>query len=510
MIYAPSFSTSTGQANPLIGPARSPREIQLDQAIQEGWDRQELIWEQQEEAFNAAYMKRRRDYEKTVWARIAKTLADLGDIITDPATLTRIITNMGFVGFIVNQLPGLIGIAASAVVTSAPGLVQGDDFANAFIAEITRKGEMILKIFGPIFAEKAIQQIYVYVNDPRLQDIKVQVDALKGRGGGYTTKSALRELGVSPTSLARRCREAGGDPAHCRADQFAMAFNAIFSEPLYNSAAWDPKTGNPIRRPAPCLTNEVWIPSGRWDGQRWIPNPAHLHALEIYGDLTPVPEHNDLARAPTWGVCVPKGKRLGRPAGSQPRPGQDSGPREPIIPYDVDDPLQRRQAALEQMRRRAETVEAAGTHPLPVIEALRKQYEIARELESKRPRHRMPRSIPVDVADPVSSTVLQYDPKDPPERRRLALDAMKLRADRVANEGRLPPSVILALRRQYENAVAAETKKQADDAARAADAPLARGNALTKAATIALATSPIWATAGAYYLGRRQRERVRT
>ena len=189
-------------------------------------------------------------------ASTGSILDDIGDFVTDPSNIIRAVSYMGWVGYLASFLPGILSTAAEVTVNTLPGLVRGESFSDAFVAEYSWRLSNVAKYIGNDKADKAItKELPKYTNDPELkQRVNDALKAARAANPNISPTAALEAVGLSPKDLVERCLRQFQSPnpeeraLQCREDTIALALNVLAHENIYDTRLFDPITGKVVPR----------------------------------------------------------------------------------------------------------------------------------------------------------------------------------------------------------------------------------------------------------------------
>lgn len=137
-----------------------------------------------------------------------------------------------------SPIVGAIGPQIASVAWGLPGVLKGDCFSSAYVAEFGHRLKQLADYFGGSagLGDSVAAEVTQLVNDSAffdfLTEAKQQAAAL---GVNVDTKAILRKAGADPNSLAKKF--------NVRADSAANASNLVLCEQIYDTSSFDPASG---------------------------------------------------------------------------------------------------------------------------------------------------------------------------------------------------------------------------------------------------------------------------
>ena len=190
---------------------------------------------------------------------IADVFKDVAQYITEPITdvwnnpkrtILRVVSVMGWPGFLVTFLPGVLGLAAEKALVAFPGLSEGESFTQAFRSEAAWRMKMVERYTLLKAALDYADSIDKAAKNPEViarvgkADFDRLVDDLRSRGftEQAAVEQAIRQLKLTPEDLSGLCAQASGAP--CRQDAVATIVNGLLKRQVYDLGKFDLTTGS--------------------------------------------------------------------------------------------------------------------------------------------------------------------------------------------------------------------------------------------------------------------------
>ena len=175
------------------------------------------------------------DVFKDVAAYLSEPITDVWN--NPKRTILRVVSVMGWPGFLASFLPGALGLAAERALVAFPGLADGESFTHAFRAEAAWRMKMVERY---TFLKAALD--YADAVDKASKSPQLQVQASKQRFDQLVEDLKRRgfDEALSRTRSARSssrreyfsalCQQLTGSP--CRQDALATVVNGLLRRPL--------------------------------------------------------------------------------------------------------------------------------------------------------------------------------------------------------------------------------------------------------------------------------------
>lgn len=162
--------------------------------------------------------------------------SDVADYASDPSNWLRAISYMGWTGMLTSFLPGVLGMVADATVVAMPGLVRGESFSDALVAEYGLRLKRVAEAYGPQLAKEVNGQVDTLVKNAALrEEVQGSLARVRAMDPSLNLSAALKRAGCDPETLAQKL--------HVRPDVAAMVLNVFLHRKVYEPSDFDLQTG---------------------------------------------------------------------------------------------------------------------------------------------------------------------------------------------------------------------------------------------------------------------------